>query len=130
MASGGSTRARAKKPPTILSVEAVLEQDDRKELVIDVPEWGGAVKIRALTKRAYTDIQKASTVDGQIDDLKFEMNLLLHGIAEPQFTEDQLGQLQEKSVGAIDRIVVEVMEISGLTTRAVAAFEAAFRDAA
>lgn len=126
MAARGSTRA---KKPTLLSAEAVLEKNDLAERVVEVPEWGGAVKIRALSKRVYNDIQKASTVNGEIDELKFEMNLLVNGIAEPQFTLDQAGQLQEKSVGAVDRVVTEIMEISGLTTRVVAAMEAAFRDA-
>lgn len=126
MAARGSTKP---KQPTILSVEDVLAKDDLPERTIEVPEWGGAVKVRAISKGVYTDIQKAATVDGQIDELKLELGLLVAGLVEPKFTPDQIGELQGKSVAAIDRIVAEVVEISGLSVRAVAAIEAAFRDA-
>jgi hypothetical protein len=40
----------APSTPRILSVEDILTAPDIAEKVVEVPEWGGAVKIRSFTK--------------------------------------------------------------------------------
>lgn len=99
----------------ILSIDQILGADDIPSEIVAVPEWGGEVKVRGLSRAAYEKIGKASEVvlaptgPGQTavtsrDDAKFSDQLFLACVVEPQFTEEHLDALREKSMAAINRV--------------------------
>lgn len=99
----------------MLTVEAILAAADLPEEVVPVPEWGGAVKVRGLSRASYDAIAEASTVavaptgPGQTattkrDDAKFSDQLFLACVVEPRFTEAHLAGLRNKSLSALNRV--------------------------
>lgn len=102
----------------ILSIEEILASPDLGEKMVDVPEWGGAVKIRGLTKAAQQRLRRQATVNGETDPDKLEILLLAECLVEPKITAEQAEQLKEKSAAAIDRILREIMGLAGLTEEA------------
>jgi len=102
----------------LLSVEDILSVDDLPEQVIDVPEWGGQVRVKAFSKARELAIRnEAGGVDG-LDNEKFEMLLFVYGVIDPVFTSEQVGLLKEKNGRVIDRVITRIMEMSGLTEEA------------
>ena len=98
-----------------LTIDAILAADDLPVEVVEVPEWGGCVKVRGLSRAAYDGIAKAAEVavaptgPGQQagtkrDDDKFSDLLFLACVVEPQFSEDHIPALRGKSLGALNRV--------------------------
>lgn len=108
-----------------LSAEDIWAARDIAEEVVEMPEWGGRVKIRALTIRKSLELQKQAQVWNQRtrsydqDTDKLYMLLLLHGIVEPALTLDDLERLAEKSAVSTTRIVTAIQRVSGLSEEAV-----------
>ena len=57
---------------TLLSKTAILAENDLKSEDIEVPEWGGAVRVRSFTGRE-RDTFEASTVRGDGKDRKVDL---------------------------------------------------------
>jgi hypothetical protein len=98
-----------------LSVDQILAADDIPSEVVDVPEWGGKVKVRGLSRSAFEKINKASEViipatgpgqspTVQKDEAKFSEALFLACVVEPKFSEDHIGPLRDKSIAALNRV--------------------------
>lgn len=98
-----------------LTVDQILAASDLPTEVVQVPEWGGAVKVQGLSRAAYDAIAKAAEVTvpatgpGQVagtkrDDDKFSDLLFLACVIEPVFTEDHIPALRGKSLGALNRV--------------------------
>lgn len=120
----------ATSEPVILTVEAILAAADTPEDTVSVPEWGGAVRVRGLTKHQQQDIRVRATVNGSVDEERSQQLLWTEGVIEPRFTEDQMFALFEKQAGAVDRVLKRLLELSGMTEEAVTNKEAAFRQGA
>jgi hypothetical protein len=114
-----------------LSAEAILSQDTRPTAVVDVPEWGGAVLIRAFSKSQFIAMQKAAGVgaDGEGGDLdEFQRQMFLQGVEDPKFTEDQVRAIFENHRGTIvDRVLVAIADLNALGAEAQKAMKAQFR---
>jgi len=113
--------------PNIITVEQLLAAEDLPPEAIDVPEWGGQVKVRGLSVKAINQANRESTVAGEIDEEKIACAVVIAGMVEPQLTNDQAGQLAEKSMAVINRIVKEIYRLSGLD-ESVKEREAGFRE--
>lgn len=115
----------------ILSLDEIVEADDRKTETVKVPEWGGAVKIRALSRRQVVEaLEQCTERNSDVDGVKLQMLLLIRGLIEPQVTEDRLEQLNSKHAEPINRIVDRVKAISGMGEDADQAADARFPDGA
>lgn len=116
----------------ILSLDEILDADDRKTEMVDVPEWGGSVKVRALSRRQVVDaLQKCTNQrNGDVDGVKLQMLLLVRGLVEPQVSETDLERLEGKHAEPINRIVDRVKEISGMGADADEAADNRFPDGA
>lgn len=98
-----------------LTVDQILAVNDLPSEVVEVPEWGGKVKVQGLSRAAYDGIAKAAEVavaptgPGQQagtkrDDDKFSDLLFLACVVEPQFSEDHIPALRGKSLAALNRV--------------------------
>lgn len=105
--------------PRILSADEILSCSDLVDEVVDVPEWGGAVKVRSFSKAVQQDVVKVSQVAGELDNDRFAMEMFIHGVIEPRFTEDQYELLRAKASSAINRVINVIMRLSGLNEEAV-----------
>jgi len=110
-----------------LSREQLLSAPDRPELELDVPEWGGSVKLRALSLGAFRRIQAASAQGGEMDGLEAMQRVIVEAIVEPELGHADVAALGERSVAPVVRVAKAIVELSGLDGEFVQAAEAAFR---
>jgi hypothetical protein len=88
-----------------------LEAQDLDERGMDVPEWGGKIKIRA--KQTASATRFAPKRRGR-DNCEERMQLLLFitGVVEPKFSEGTRGSLAQQSSGVFDRVLTEIDNVS------------------
>lgn len=114
------------REPKILSVSDILDAADLAEEVVEIPEWGGAVRVRALTLEEQLAISKAATVNGEADVERAGLLSLLHSIVEPKFSEEHLVLLGKKNGRAVLRVLKVVQRLSGLSEEVVKQAKATF----
>jgi len=96
----------------MLSREEILEKSTTKEVVVDVPEWGGSVTLRELT---------AGDAMGLADAIKAG-HLAAYVVARsavtpdglPMFTEDDVEALKTRGMRAMIRLQRAAFELNGL----------------
>lgn len=103
---------------TMLTLEGVLGAPDLNERVVMVEAWGGSVRIRGFSKRKQLEMRRQATVGGKVDEARVEMLMFIGGVVEPEFGEEHYELLMDKSAGAVDAVLVQILEISGLTKEA------------
>jgi len=107
------------KRQTLLTAEQILGADDREERVIEVPEWGGSVRVRAFSKAEEHRMRKLAMVKNEVDTCRMQMLMVITGMVQPKLSLDQIEALSHKSQAAIDRILLVLMDISGMKREAV-----------
>jgi hypothetical protein len=98
-----------------LTAAEILEADDLKVEEVDVPEWGGIVRLRpmsALEAIEYTEANKAG--DKKHAAVRMAAVCVVDEDGNPAFTADQVAQLSKKSLAAFMRIQKVAMRINGL----------------
>jgi hypothetical protein len=122
----------------VLGREAILGADDRQTEVVEVPEWGGAVIVRALsgTER---DAYEASLVTLRRDgSQRFNMENVRARLAalsivgedgERLFGDGDLKALGAKSAQALDRVFDAARRLSGLSDEDIEELAEGFGDA-
>jgi hypothetical protein len=110
------------------TVEMILSADDIEEKWVDVPEWKCKVLLRGFTKALQRDVRRNSEVGGDVDNDRMQMLTLIHGVAEPELTEEMYGQLMQKSAIVVDRLILEILTLAGLDAKAISEAEASFRE--
>ena len=108
--------------PSLLSRDAILAAPDIKTEDVDVPEWGGTVRVRGLTA-AQRDVFEAESLsgNGKSRDVNFA-NLRSRLIAlaivgeddKPLFKPGDVKALGEKAAGPIDRLFDVASRLSGM----------------
>jgi hypothetical protein len=112
---------------SLLSREDILKADDLDTRDVDVPEWGGMVRVRELSGTA-RDEYDASKLQRQADG-SFDVNLanqraklaarcIVGDDGEPLFNELDIGRLGQKSAAALERVCQVAAELSGLGEQA------------
>ena len=119
-----------------LSVEEFIERasNDRAEEVLELPEIGGSVKIRALSAAHDDRINEQSAEFGNNGKTKLSMTTMSrlrfqYGVVEPSFTAEQVKKLHIESGPTFQRVVKRINELSGLTEKDSKEAEAAFPEA-
>jgi len=115
----------------MLSVEEILAAETRPTVTVEMPEWNGAVTIRAFSKAQYIAMQKSAGFDGSGEggDLAmFQKQMFLHGVEDPKFTQEQIDALFESQGGTtVDRILVAIADLNKLSEEDAKATKAKFR---
>ena len=108
---------------TLLSKSAILCANDLQTEDVEVPEWGGAVRVRSFTGRE-RDAFEASMVRGDGRDRKVDltnMRARLVGLTvidetgQRLFTDDEVDLLGAKSGAALDRVFAVAQKLNGLS---------------
>ena len=108
---------------TLLSKTAILCANDLQTEDVDVPEWGGAVRVRSFTGRE-RDAFEASMVRGEGKDRKVDLTTMrarLVGLTvideggQRLFTDDEVDLLGAKSGAALDRVFAIAQKLNGLS---------------
>ncbi len=124
---------------SLLTREAILAADDRKTKDVKVPEWGGTVRVRALSG-AERDAYEASLVriksngERQLTLANARARLVFLATCDEAgdrlFTKEQdVNELGKKSAAALQRVWEAASELSGLTDEDVEKAAETFVDA-
>lgn len=104
--------------------EKILNTEDIKEQVVEIPEWGVKVLVRGLdgAQRAKV-MQNATDARGNINFTKIYPDIIIASCYDPEtkekiFEDTDRDLIMKKSSVAIDRIVNVAMAISGLSKQA------------
>lgn len=103
-----------KETTELLTAAQILECSDLEEEVVEVPEWGGSVRVRSFSKALQQQIRKDAKIAGEIDSDRLELLLFISGVVEPKFSPDQYEQLRKKNAKALDRVLKVLNRLSGL----------------
>lgn len=121
------TAANAKSKQR-LTLDQIREADDIERKELPVPEWGGTIEIKSLTKGEHQECRAKSMKKGQVDADLLEINLLVAGVADPTLSKEDAGILQRKNAGVVERIMREILKLSKLDADAVSETDRSFRD--
>ena len=97
----------AAEPLPRLTFEQIESATDLKEKEVDVPEWGGSVLVRGVSKAIW---EKYTEMDSP-GDICF---LMSEAVVEPAITVEQAAVLRAKSVPALSRVEGAILEVCGL----------------
>ena len=108
---------------TLLTKAGILAANDLKTEDVDVPEWGGAVRVRSFTGRE-RDAFEAAMVRGDGKERKVDltnMRARLVGLTvideagQRLFTDEEVDLLGAKSGAALDRVFAVAQKLNGLS---------------
>lgn len=121
----------SKNKVVILSKEAILSADDLVKELVEVPEWGGAVYVRALTgteRDAFEQsmVEMRTVRQGRKQETVREMRLqnirarlcaltICDEEGNRLFTDADVQALGRKSASALNRVFQVAQRLSGLT---------------
>lgn len=108
----------------ILTREKILEAQDIQTAIVDVPEWGGSLKVKGLTVGELNHIIKLSTRKGELDTMTSAIFTFVRGVEDPKFTDLDVDDLKKKSAVVL-RVVKEINRLSGITEDPSAAIDEA-----
>jgi hypothetical protein len=126
-ASQGPAGAPAKQ---YLTADQILAAEDIATDDIEVPEWGGTVRVKGLTVHDLNEANRLATVAGEVDAEKITCMVLVFGCVEPRFTPDQVGLIAQKSAAVVNRLGGAIFRLSGIGDTTPQALEARFRQGA
>lgn len=107
----------------LLTKAGILAANDLKTEDVDVPEWGGTVRVRSFTGRE-RDAFEAGMVRGDGKDRKVDltnMRARLVGLTvideagQRLFTDEEVDLLGAKSGAALDRVFAVAQKLNGLS---------------
>ena len=108
--------------PKLLTREAILQADDLPRELVEVPEWGGALYVRALTG-AERDAFEQSIVETRGKNTRMNLrNIRARLVAltvvdedgNRLFSDDDVEALGRKSAAALNRVFEVAQRLSGL----------------
>jgi hypothetical protein len=106
----------------MLNRDSILGANDLKTVDLEVPEWGGTVRIRTMTGIARQEYYRSTAAKDGTPKNVMEALIVACAVDEkgnPLFTSADLNALAQKSSIAINRVFESAAELNGLTQKAV-----------
>lgn len=99
---------------------AILAVDDMKFEIIQIPEWGFAIRIRSMTGEERDAFESSIAGEGkkmntQNIRAKLVMLTVVNAKGERIFNKDQIDQLGKKSAAALNRVYEASAKLSAIT---------------
>lgn len=106
----------------LLSRDEILAVTDRTYEYVNVPEWGGRVKVRSLDGRERARWQKGSLeIKGKTQTVNFDVSTVLLvalSVVDEKgsrlFADGDLRELSRKNSAALERVADVAMRLSGI----------------
>lgn len=96
-----------------LSAAEILAAQDMQVVEVEVPEWGGVVRLRPMTAEEGLKLG-TSGGDKRHSAVKVVVMTAVDADGKQLFTESDLEKLQGKSLSALMKIQKRALEINGL----------------
>ena len=99
-----------------LDAEAFSRPGALPEQEVALPSMGGSVLVRGFTKGLQQRLRRESMRDdGEMDNDRLELAMFAHGVAEPEFTQEQAQQAFDAWAATdVDAILQAILEVNGL----------------
>lgn len=110
-----------------LTKDQILSAEDRESTEVEVPEWGGTVRIMAPSAWELSEYQSSQIkvefdkqgnpqrrVDMTGADVRLAAMCIVDDEGERMFSEKELKKLGQKSSKALDRVVRAIRELRGM----------------
>lgn len=123
---------------TLLSRDQILAANDRETVDVEVPEWGGTVRVRALSgaeRDAYEVALAGVRPDGsaRVNLVNVRARLIALAVVDEtgarMFSDADVEALGEKSGIAMQRVFEVAQRLSGLTDEDIEELAEGFADA-
>lgn len=121
----------------MLTREQIFAANDVETVTVEVPEWGGSVKVKSLTGSERSRIDQFLSVhlteDGKVNDL-LGFRILLIQLAtvddegKPLFNGKDAEAIGKKSATVLDKLFVAASKLNKLLAAEVAAEQANFTE--
>jgi len=120
----------------ILNKDLILAADDMKTTDVDVPEWGGTVRLRTLTG-GERDKFESDSIDQRGKSNKMNLiNLRARLVAlcavdetgKRMFGDNEVSKIGAKSAAVLDRLFQAAQELNGMTQKDVEELTEGFED--
>jgi hypothetical protein len=102
----------------MLNRAEIIGAQDLKTVDVDVPEWGGTVRLRMLSAAERFAVNEAANVGGEFDPATFQTTLIertaVNEDGTPVFDKGDAAALAAKSSGAISRVFEAAAQLNGL----------------
>jgi len=104
----------------LLDKSAIFNADDSKTEDIEIPEWGGTVRVKAMTYAQRTKYLNSITKDenGEVNDNNIMAKLVIASVIDENgnymFSNGDMNQLTKKNSSIIDRIGLVATNLAGL----------------
>lgn len=80
---------------------------------VNVPEWGGSIKVRGLTWATQQRLIRQAAEDGDFDEEMFNGLLFLHCIVEPELEPEDVEKLMNVSLSAGTKVAEAIERCNG-----------------
>ena len=108
----------------MLTRDQILKAEDLKTVDVDVPEWGGTVRVRTMTGKDRQEFFRVSTdKDGKPKNFMEALvaATIVNEKNEPLFTSADIEVLGKKSSIALQRVWEKAADLNGLTQKSIEA---------
>lgn len=110
---------------TFLTKESILQSNDRKTEVVDVPEWGGKVIVSSLTsveRDAFeNELVTMMQEDGTDIPRTIRANLVVRSLVDEEgkriFQDKDAAILGAKNASVVDRLFKVAQKLSGMSEK-------------
>lgn len=107
-----------------LTAQDALNAEDRKFIDMDIPEWGGKVRIGTISGKARDRYELlALNPDGKFNNYNIRAHLVASCLYDESgkllFSEKDIDKLGDKSCVVLDRIYTEALKLSQIGREAV-----------
>lgn len=104
----------------LLSRDAILSVEDMPSEIVNVPEWGGEVRVMAMTGTDRDKFEASLVGKGNKPNLEnFRAKLAASCIVDEDgnrmFAEKDVAALGKKSAAALDRVANAAQRVSGMS---------------
>ena len=105
----------ATKPPATLTFDQIVGTKLPTEIV-EVEEWGGAVKMRGLSKGEMKELYGRWPEAGENEEHQagLERDLIRLSMVEPALSEDEVAKLDGQRFSPVALLVASALRLSGL----------------
>lgn len=102
----------------MLTRDQILAADDRRSEVVEVPEWGGSVRVVAMSGTQRDAFEMSLLVNGKPDPTNARAKLVAASVVDdsgaPVFTAGDIEALGRKNAAALSRIVEVARRLSAI----------------
>lgn len=107
----------------LLTADQILHADDLPSEVVEVPEWGGLVRVRGLTGaerdqfEASVTRRRGTSVETNLENVRAKLCALciVDASGNRLFSDEQIPALGRKSGAALSRVFAAAQRLSGMT---------------